>query len=407
MSRQFLSKKDFYNIPLKDGKPITTEMRRDCYAVFACRHKFCRDVCPVYLEERDETTTSYGLHSSILAIAQDHAVFSDLADIVPYCLECGACELRCPNTLYTGDFYGQTTTLVDLVRKVRRDLIAQGTPPRNWQEVDKYIKEDLDREKAEGNELLRWAADLDCDAAKADTVLFVDYFNAFQTTDVPRNAVTILKRAGVDFTLLQKPFPTLGELYESDMEAWLEFGRKNIAALQSAGAKHVVLVNPHDYVFFVREYPKHFEVPFEVSYITDYIWSLLQQGKLTFINQVPIKATYHDPCTLNKHTLNWEAPRQLISALPGIEFEADDHITQWDYCCGNGINSFKRMLPDVSYKVGLRRLSLADEVGAEKLIVACPHCLDQFTEVQAKSGSNIQPVHILDLIMQATGLKGS
>ena len=33
-------------------------------------------------------------------------------------------KLRCPNTLFAGDFYGTSTTTVDLVRKVRRDLVA-------------------------------------------------------------------------------------------------------------------------------------------------------------------------------------------------------------------------------------------------------------------------------------------
>jgi Fe-S oxidoreductase len=404
MSKEYIDKKDFYDIPFGDDKPIAPEMRRDCYAVFACRHKFCRDVCPVYLEVRDETATSYGFHSSLLAMAEGFGTLSELQDTSTLCLECGACQLRCPNTLYTGDFYGQSVTLVNLVRKLRRDLIAQGTPPTNWEDVEKYIKEDLEREKAKGSEVIQWAADLDL-PTKGDTILFVDYFNASQTTDVPRNAAKILQTAGVKFGILKKPLPTLGELYESDKDAWMDFGQKNISALESAGAKTVILVNPHDYLFFVREYPNYFKVPFEVVYITDFLWRLVEERKITFKNDVNIKATYHDPCSLNKHTLDWKAPRDLIAALPGIDFEADDHVSQWDYCCGSGLASFKRLKPDISYKVGLKRLSQAEEVGAEKLILACPHCLDQFTEVQTKSGNAIEPVHILELIKQSVGIE--
>lgn len=403
MSEVYISKKSFYDVPLGDEKTVAPEMRRDCYAVFACRHKFCRDVCPVYFEVRDESTSSYGLHTSILGIAEGYGNLSELQDTITLCLECGACELRCPNSLYTGDFYGQSTTLVELVRKVRRDLIAQGTPPKNWEDVAKFINEDIEREKDTSDELVKWAKDLDLPRENA-TMLFVDYFNAAQTTDVPRNAVKILKAAGVKFGILEKPYPTLGELYESDKELWMSYGQKNIEALSKAGAKTVVLVNPHDFIFFVREYPKYFELPFDVIYITDYLLSLQKAGKIEFKNEVPINATYHDPCSLNKHALNWEAPRELINAIPGIQFKADDHIQQWDYCCGNGISSFKRLKPDVSYKIGLKRFSLAEEVGAEKLILACPHCLDQFTEVQTKSGSAIEPVHILELIVQSMGI---
>lgn len=403
MSKEFISKKSIYDTPLGDGKPVTSELRRDCYAVFACRHKFCRDVCPVFIEERDENGSSYGFHAAILGMAEGHGVLSEMADASRLCLQCGACQLRCPNTLYTGDFYGQTTTTVDLVRKLRRDLVAQNTPPTNWEDVVRYVREDLDREASGGDAYVKWAENLGLPNS-GETMLFVDYFNAFQTTDVPRNAAKILKAAGIKFGILNKAFPTLGELYENDKEAWLEFGKKTIEALKSAGAKTVVIVNPHDFVFFVSEYPKYFTVPFEVVYLTDYLGKLYEDGKIVFKNPVPIKATYHDPCTLNKHTLSWEAPRKLLQALAGIDFQADDHVTQWDYCCGNGLNSFKRLLPEVSYKVGIKRLSLAEEVGAEKLVVACPHCLDQFTEVKTKSGSTIEPVHILDLIIQAMGI---
>lgn len=72
MSEVYISKKSFYDTPLGDDKAVVPEMRRDCYAVFACRHKFCRDVCPVYFETRDETTGSYGLHTSILGMAEGH-----------------------------------------------------------------------------------------------------------------------------------------------------------------------------------------------------------------------------------------------------------------------------------------------------------------------------------------------
>jgi len=404
MSKQFISKKDFYSIPLGDDKPVPAEMRRDCYAVFSCRHKMCRDVCPVYVETRDETGTAYGFHTSVLGLAEGYGKLSDLRSTIQLCLECGACELRCPNTLYSADFYGLSTTNADLVRKLRRDLIAQGTPPSNWEDVDKYIKEDLEREKSGGGELLQWAADMDL-PHKGNIMLFVDYFSASQTTDVPRNAAKILKAAGVKFGILEKTLPTLGELYESDLDLWLDFGKKNMAALKAAGAKTVVMVNPHDYMFFCREYPKFFEVPFEVVYITDFLNKLLKEGKIKFTKEVEIKATYHDPCTLNKLTTAWEAPRELIGAMPGISFKSDHHITQWDYCCGNGVNSFKRLLPDGSYKIGLKRLSQAEELEAEKLIVACPHCLDTLTETQTKSGSAIEPIHILELAMKAMGLE--
>ena len=120
---QNLSSKPFYEERV-EGTTIPLSIVKDCYAVFACRHKFCREVCPVYQEDRDESHTSYGFHAALLGISKGMGELSELRDTITHCLECGACELRCPNTLFGGDFYGASTTTIDLVRKVRRDMVA-------------------------------------------------------------------------------------------------------------------------------------------------------------------------------------------------------------------------------------------------------------------------------------------
>jgi heterodisulfide reductase subunit D len=43
---------------------------------------------------------------------------ADVASDYVNCTQCGACELRCPNTLFTGDFYRFRTRTVDLVKGV-------------------------------------------------------------------------------------------------------------------------------------------------------------------------------------------------------------------------------------------------------------------------------------------------
>ena len=136
-----LSKKDFYAEPLSKTKAIPEEFVKEAYLVFACRHKFCRDICPNFDITRNEAHTSYGFHTSILAISRGVGEFDKLMDNFTYCLECGACELRCPNTSMGGDFYRRSTTTVDLVRKVRRDHMADGGEITNWAAVKEYLDE--------------------------------------------------------------------------------------------------------------------------------------------------------------------------------------------------------------------------------------------------------------------------
>jgi len=168
----------------------------------------------------------------------------------------------------------------------------------------------------------------------------------------------------------------------------------------------VILVNPHEYSYFVKEYPRYVgTLPFEVVFITDFVNDLIKAGKISFTEEYNKKVTFHDPCSLNKLCGNFQAPREIIAALPGAVAEIEEPVIQWKYCCGNGVSSaFRKALPDVAYKVSTTRLRHANDVGAEVLLVACPHCKDMFTEAKVKAGINIEPVHILEVVAEAMGI---
>jgi Fe-S oxidoreductase len=115
--------------------------------------------------------------------------------------------------------------------------------------------------------------------------------------------------------------------------------------------------------------------------------------------------SYHDPCTINKLCGQHESPRELLAAVPGLEFIDVDAASQWKYCCGNGNGPFKRLHPDVASAVGRKRLREAADLGVNKLVVACPHCKDQLTEVKTKSGIQVEPVHVLEILAQSLGVE--
>ncbi|GAX91706.1 (Fe-S)-binding protein [Effusibacillus lacus] len=242
-------------------------------------------------------------------------------------------------------------------------------------------------------------------AVLEDVILFVDYFSATQTSEVPRLTAQILIHAGKKVAILKKPAVTNGELLETDLNTWIEHAKENVSKLQATGIKKVVVVNPHEYVYFVREYPKYLgSLPFEVVFVTDYLWELVQSGEIKFLNTVNINASYHDPCSLNKMCNINESPRNIIENIPGISFVNESAVTQWNYCCGNGTASFKKIHPDIAYKIGQTRLRRAADLQTDTLILACPHCKDHLTEAQVKSGIDVAPVHLLELMAKAMGI---
>ena len=68
----------------------------------------------------------------------------------------------------------------------------------------------------------------------------------------------------------------------------------------------------------------------------DLVADLVREGKLKLEHPVQRTVTYHDPCRLNKRKGVHKAPRELLRAVPGLNFVDVDHVTQWSYCSGAG-----------------------------------------------------------------------
>jgi glycolate oxidase iron-sulfur subunit len=85
------------------------------------------------------------------------------------------------------------------------------------------------------------------------------------------------------------------------------------------------------------------------------------------------RVTWHDPCSL-KHGMNvWATPRQLIRAIPGLEYvEAADA----DVCCG-GAGSFMLTQPELSDKILDIKAAAFKATGAELVVTSSPSCLIQ------------------------------
>jgi len=388
---------------------VPEEVAVDCYATFACRHKFCREVCPVYQETGNETHSSYAFHVALLAVARKYAKLHELGDTFTYCLQCGACQLRCPTTLFTGDFYKITNEHNVLVTKTRKELIDLGFKFKGADAMIDNLTKVVNDTDAGRLPVAEWAKDLNLPET-GDVILFVDYFMATQMTNILRLVATVLKKAEVKFGIVKDPKPVF--TYELDHlgEKGIAYAKHNMEALKKAGAKKVIVPDPHVFVSLTKEYPRLLkeDPPFDVVYVSDFVAELIKDGKLKPEKSVKKKVSYHDSCMLNKVSGIWESPREILKCIPGIEFVDEDHVSQWYYCCGNGaseVRSFKTLHEDLSYRIGLKRLRRALDLGVTTLAVTCPHCNEQFSEVKVKANLNIEILDIFEILADSLGLR--
>jgi heterodisulfide reductase subunit D len=122
-----------------------------------------------------------------------------------------------------------------------------------------------------------------------------------------------------------------------------------------------------------EDYPKTGKLNFKVLHTVEFIIELIQAGKLNLKNEVKLKVTYHDPCHLGRHSGVYDAPRKLLTMIPGIELVEMERNRENSRCCGAG-GGLKSGYPDIQNKISQTRIKEAEATGATELVSACPFC---------------------------------
>ena len=387
------------------------EWRNAAYSCYSSGHKFCREVCPVMQVTRDERHTPTTFHANVVAMEKGHLTIEDVVDDYVHCTQCGACELRCPNTLFTGDFYRFRTRTVDLVKAMRALAVDSGIEQPRWKDwnqlTDRYRSEPvLNGTPVSQDRVAAWAEGLDLPVG-GETVLFCDCEAAFYRTSLPRAVARILKHAGVEFGLMREQWccgSPAAEMGYADQAR--RFAEHNVADWRAVGAKRVLVLDPHDYIAFTEDYPGYFgdDFDFEIVLVVELVAELVREGKLQLTRPVEQVVTYHDACRLNKRKGIYKAPREILSAVPGLTFKDVDHVTQWSYCSGAGAG-FAIERPEIAAEIARRRVEQAAELEVDTLVSACVWSERPLTE---QGSTREQPIEVLDLmeiVAQAAGLE--
>jgi heterodisulfide reductase subunit D len=385
--------------------------RDAAFGCFSSGHKFCREVCPVMQVTRNENHTPTAFHANVVAMSQGDMTIADVAEDYVHCTQCGACELRCPNTLFTGDFYRHRTQTVKLVKAMRALAVDAGIEQPNWKRwveatVDRKSEPVLDVPVSQDN-VREWAAGLDLPTG-GETILFVDCEAAFFRTSVARSTAQVLKAAGVEFGLMGEQWCCGGPASEMGyVEHARAFAEHNVADWRSLGAKRILTLDPHDYITFTEDYPGYFgeAYDFEIVHITELVADLIAEGRLTFQRPIERVATYHDPCRLNKRKGIHESPRAILRAIPGLTFKDVDHVSQWSYCSGAGAG-FAIEKPEIAAEISRRRVTRAAELEVDTLVSACVWSERPLTEQAGKLDGPLDVIDLMELVAQAAGFDG-
>ena len=313
------------------------------------------------------------------------------------CTTCGACVARCPRGV-------EIIHVMRAFRKVVAELGVAKVPDslrlsvKNIQGVGNPQGEP---EGKRGN----WG---DVEGVKAFTpdseyLFFSCCVPAFDGK-IRRMAIStaeLMKKAGVDFGIIGNEERCCGESVRKagSEKIFMSLAKRNIETF--AGARKVIAISPHCYHTFKNEYPE-LGAEFEVIHYTQLLDQLIQEGKLTLSKEVNKKVIYHDPCYLGRHNNEYEAPRRVLQAIPGMELMEFPDNRKSAICCGGGGGRIWMETPP-GERFSELKVGQAIDAGAEVLAVACPYCMLMFDDavLVTQKEDLLQIKDISELVLEA------
>ena len=370
-------------------------------------------VCPSHQRYLFDAYSCQGRMDIALALIDgtlDYDASAKLLGVYYKCNTCGGCDASCKRN--------QDMEPLRVMLDIRAKLVEDGQLlPQHMPVLDSLKKEDntMMRPKSERG---KWAEGLDVKdltEERADVVFHCGCEISYDEDlwKVARGAVTLLKDAGVDVGIMGKDETCCGgKVFDMGYRGeFLKYAENNVDAWKNAGVKTVITACADGYYAMKRLYHE-IGSEFEVFHIVEYINRLIKEGSLKLSKPVKMKVTYHDPCHLGRRDNDriyvpgraimgiYEPPRDIIKAIPGIEFVEMFRIKEYAWCCGAG-GGVREAYPDFSMWTAIERIKEAEAVGAETIATACPWCERNFLDAIEEMGSTIKVYDILELVQHA------
>lgn len=364
----------------------------------------CRMVCPVYKELIWESSSPRGrITSSRTLINVKNPQPAEMYTTRAYqCTLCGACKEVCPAVIDTRKLWlDLRTNINDLgnspkaLDRLAENIISQGNVSGNPNENRLDWHEDLENEDYfQENQGAKTCYYVGCVASMYPMVM-----------DIPVSFINILDKLNIAVASLGKEeqccgFPLLASGKYTD---FIKMARRNVKEIENRGFESLVTGCPGCYLTFREKYEHILGRPLKFKFVhtTMFLEQLIEEGVLNLSQYGSFKqtVTYHDPCDLGRIGGVYEAPRKILSHIPGITLVEMTHSREKSQCCGGGGN-LQAVDQELTHAIAKKRIKEAVETGASILATSCQQCVQVLTEAARKNNAPIRVLDLTQLILE-------
>ena len=395
------------NIGERPTKPVRNIPPDVVWYAYGCSQcGYCIDECDQFYGRKWESQSPRGKWYWLREYVEGRENWDQfMVDTILVCTTCELCNLRCSAALPIEPSW----------MKLRGQLVTDEKkmtfPP--FEMMAASLRKEGDIWAAYRKDRSAWfPEDLKAKhgpSHKAKIAYFAGCTASHVENDIAMAAVRLLDAAGVDFTYIGEKENCCGTpmLVCGKWDVFEETIRSNIQNMKDAGVDTVVTSCPACDMMWRQVYPIWAEklgidYPITAKHYSEVVTEKIKSGEFKFPDTgQKTTVTLHDSCHIGRVSSVYDAPRDLIKAIPGVKLVEMEHNREWAHCCGSVLTLIKD--PPVAADIGKFRMDEAMETGAQKLLALCPCCEFQF-RVTAKKKQ--LPIETVDLARFATSVLG-
>ncbi len=381
---------------VKKFEDFTWKHMLDFYSCADCGR--CSDNCPanavgrplsprfISIKARDYVFQHFPVFGGS---SNSHALIGGIysEDEIWSCTTCGACEEECPLLI----------EYIDKIVDLRRGMVDDGNVPKSIQKALKALESrgnpygKLEKKKADWTKEKEFQQTCDVTILNGDTAVetlyFVDSITSYddRIQAIGKATARILAATGERFGILGAAEKDSGHDVRRFGEEMLFQALRdhNTDAIKESGVQRIVTSDPHAYNALKHDYK---DLP-PVEHISQVIAREVRSGrlKLNHVESAGKVYAYHDPCYLGRHNQVYDDPREVLDAIPGLNRVEMSRCRDRSFCCGGGgLMLFYE--PQEDERMGVKRVQMAAEAGANVIVTACPFCMVNIEDAIKVSG---------------------